>query len=132
MRVVSFAVAVSAAAAAFFGSTIALPDEVGVGNTTAVNSTDSPAQKDTVEAISSSFWYPNINHKNSEAPDIDDTVGQYKVYREIKGGDGADAIQEAIRGSGYGNGKRHPMWMASQPRVIYFRPESTSSTRPSI
>jgi len=130
MRVVSFAVAVSAAAAAFFGSTIALPDEVG--DTPALNNTDSSAQKDTVETLGSNFWYPNINHKNSEAPDIDDTVGQYKVYREIKGGDGADAIQEAIRGSGYGNGKRHPMWMASQPRVIYFRPESTSSTRPSI
>jgi len=122
MRGVSIAMAVSAAAAAFFGSTIALPDEVGVGNATAVNSTDPPAQKDTVEAISSSFWYSNISHINSTTPDIDDTAGQYKVYREVKEGDGADAIQEAIRGSGYGNGKRHPMWMASQPRVVYFRP----------
>lgn len=63
----------------------------------------------------SSFWYANMDHTGGArgyAPDLDNY--NYQVFKTVSSGDG-NAIQQAIYDDN--GGKRHPQWLASQPRV---------------
>ncbi|KAL2268043.1 hypothetical protein VTJ83DRAFT_2889 [Remersonia thermophila] len=71
----------------------------------------------------SSFWYANIDHTTTGirgyAPDLDGDQA-YNVFTAVPSGDGA-AIQAAIL-NGTNGERRHGMWFASQPRVVYLPP----------
>ncbi|KAL1839257.1 hypothetical protein VTJ49DRAFT_1694 [Mycothermus thermophilus] len=81
------------------------------------------AQDGSKYAASSSFWYANIDHTTAGirgyAPDLDGD-NAYDVFRAVPAGDGA-AIQPAIL-NGTNGARRHGMWFASQPRVVYLPP----------
>ncbi|KAK1826285.1 putative glycoside hydrolase family 55 protein [Podospora conica] len=72
----------------------------------------------------STFWYANMNHVDNAirpfCPDLDGDV-HYMVYKEAFHCGGARAIQRAID-EGTNGALRNPLWMSSQPRVIYVPP----------
>jgi hypothetical protein len=76
-----------------------------------------------LRARATSFWYANMDHTGNArgyAPDLDGDF-TYPVFVAVSPGAGAAEIQAAINSDGAG-GSRHPLWFASQPRVVYIPP----------
>ncbi|KAK3187626.1 hypothetical protein K4F52_003684 [Lecanicillium sp. MT-2017a] len=79
------------------------------------------ASQDGVEKRATNFWYSNMDHTSSirgYAPDLGGNYS-YEVYKAVSPGDAA-GIQNAILDDN--GGRRHPQWLASQPRVVYLPP----------
>ncbi|EGO54821.1 hypothetical protein NEUTE1DRAFT_49160 [Neurospora tetrasperma FGSC 2508] len=107
------------AAVALFGSSAVASPLLDVSASVSLNWTS-------VHSVSdgpTKFWYSSIDHSTPVvrgfAPDLDGDVN-YAVFKAVKSGDGA-SIQTAIN-SGTNGAKRHGLWFASQPRVVYIPP----------
>ena len=106
LRIETMVKFLSVAAAALF---------LGLASASPVTSKISNVEK----KAASSFWYANMDHTGANrgyAPDLDGDYN-YPVFKAVAAGASADDIQNAITSGSSGN--RHPMWLASQPRVSY-------------
>ena len=107
-RVIVTMVKIAAAIAVLLGLTSASPAAV---NANTANRTSSK-----LVAASTSFWYANMDHTGAArgyAPDLGNDFS-YSVYVAVNPGDG-NGLRNAITDDR--SAKRHPKWLASQPRV---------------
>ncbi|KAK3946947.1 pectin lyase fold/virulence factor [Pseudoneurospora amorphoporcata] len=107
------------AAVALLGQSVVAAPSLDISASVSLNWTNTASVSDRP----TKFWYSSIDHNTrlvrGFAPDLDGDL-DYDVFKAVRPGEGA-SIQAAIN-SGTNGAKRHGLWFASQPRVVYIPP----------